>query len=300
MKFRRAITLLELIVALGILSVLLTSVFIVYRNQMRTATTQQSISVLQTDIQQAFNIQKWDMLMSGYGVSANVAPIWSINKTNAPDSLILRSTGFLIGGTTRWSYVMDAMTGAELIVGRWNDEREDIHVGDVIVIMTDRKGQIAPPVSVTAREAMTYNNQDAYRLTLSGNVQTAQGNFVFVVPGGQFQTVVYWVRNDTLFRGNEPFLTGVEDFQVSHWVDLNGNGIEDVGERVMNPSGVSNFTGFLRSTRVSLVLIGPVDRDYTFPDNQITVEDHTYTITGSARNRRRRFYTIEVKARNIR
>lgn len=195
---------------------------------------------------------------------------------------------------------MDLIPPNELIVRRWNDEREDIHNGDVIVIMTDRKGQVAPPVTVNSRQSLTYNNQDAYRLILSGNVQTAQGNFVFVVPGGQIPSISYWVRSDTLFRGNEPFLTGVEDFQVSYWVDLNGNGIEEAGERIMNPSGVSNFTGLLRSTRISLVLVGSVDRNYTYPENQITVEDHTYSLTGIARNRRRRFYTLEVKARNVR
>lgn len=300
MKFRKGVTLIELIVALGILSILLTGVFVIYRSQMRTATTQQSISILQTDVQQALNIIKWDLLMSGYGVPANVNPVWGVNRTNISDSLILRSTGFLLGGTTRWSYVMDAMGGNEIIVRRWNDERQDIRVGDVIVIMTDRKGVVSPFLTVNSRESMSYNNQNAYRLTLSSNVQTAQGNFVFVVPGGQVASAIYWHRNDTLFRNNEPFLLNVEDFQVSYWVDLNGNGLMESAERIMNPASVKNFTNFLRSTRVSLVLVGPIDRNYTYPQNQVTNEDRTYSLTGTARNRRRRFYAIEIKARNIR
>ncbi len=300
MKFRKGLTLIELIVALGILSILLTGVFVIYRSQMRTATTQQSISILQTDVQQALNIIKWDLLMSGYGVPANIQPVWSVNRVNSSDSLILRSTGFLVGGTTRWSYVMDAMGGNEIIVRRWNDERQDVHIGDVIVIMTDRKGVVSPFLTVNSRESMSYNNQDAYRLTLSSGVQTAQGNFVFVVPGSQVASAIYWHRNDTLFRNNEPFLANVEDFQVSYWVDVNGNGVMETTERVMNPASVNNFTNFLRSTRVSIVLVGPIDRDYTYPENQVTNEDRTYSLTGIQKNRRRRFYAIEVKARNIR
>ncbi|MEO0230488.1 MAG: prepilin-type N-terminal cleavage/methylation domain-containing protein [candidate division WOR-3 bacterium] len=300
MKFRKGLTLIELIVALGILSILLTGVFVIYRSQMRTATTQQSISILQTDVQQALNIIKWDLLMSGYGVPANIQPVWSVNRINSSDSLILRSTGFLVGGTTRWSYVMDAMGGNEIIVRRWNDERQDVHIGDVIVIMTDRKGVVSPFLTVNSRESMSYNNQDAYRLTLSSGVQTAQGNFVFVVPGSQVASAIYWHRNDTLFRNNEPFLANVEDFQVSYWVDVNGNGVMETTERIMNPASVNNFTNFLRSTRVSIVLVGPIDRDYTYPENQVTNEDRTYSLTGIQKNRRRRFYAIEVKARNIR
>jgi len=50
---RKGITLIELLVSLGILSLLLAAVFAVYRSQIRTATTQRSISILQTDVQQA-------------------------------------------------------------------------------------------------------------------------------------------------------------------------------------------------------------------------------------------------------
>jgi len=86
-------------------------------------------------------------------------------------------------------------------------------LGDRILIMDDRKKLIiTQPLTVTAREALTYNNQPAYRLTLSGNVQTAAGNFVYVIPGGQFQTVQYSLRNDTLLRAGAPFLTGGRGF----------------------------------------------------------------------------------------
>ncbi|MEO0246744.1 MAG: PilW family protein [candidate division WOR-3 bacterium] len=303
MRFKKGLTLVELIVALGILSILLTSVFVIYRNQMRTATTQQVVSILQTDIQQALNIIKWDLLMSGYGVPSTMIAVSGVNRTNSSDSLSLRSTGFLLGGTTRWSYVLDVLSGVQtnqLIVRRWNDERQDIKVGDVIIIMTDRKSVISPFLTVTSRQSITFNNQDAYLLTVNNTFQTAPGNFVFVVPGGQVGTAAYWVRNDTLFRNNEPFLTGVEDFQVSYWVDLNNNKIMETNERVHNPVGIKNFADLLRSVRVSLVLVGPVDRTFTYPEAQITNEDRTYTLTGMARNRRRRFYALEVKVRNVR
>uniref|UniRef100_A0A7V3ZWW0 Prepilin-type N-terminal cleavage/methylation domain-containing protein n=1 Tax=candidate division WOR-3 bacterium TaxID=2052148 RepID=A0A7V3ZWW0_UNCW3 len=298
---RRGITLIELLVAMGILSLLLAAVFVVYRTQLRTATTQRSISLLQTDIQQAFNIMKFDVLMAGYGIPATQIPINGVNRSDAPDVLSLMSTGFIVGGTTRWSYTMDIFGANQIIVRRWGDERVDVQVGDRILIMDDRKKLIiTQPLTVTAREALTYNNQPAYRLTLSGNVQTAAGNFVYVIPGGQFQTVQYSLRNDTLLRAGAPFLTGVEDFQVSYWVDQNKNGIEDAGERVHNPQGIADFNQLLRSVRLNLVLLGALDMDYTYPQNQITLEDHTYNLNGDQLHRRRRIYTLDIKVRNVR
>ncbi len=298
---KKGITLIELLVSLGILSLLLAAVFVVYRSQIRTATTQRSISILQTDVQQAFSIMKFDVLMAGYGVPATQVPITGTNSSSGPDALNLISTGFIVGGTTRWSYTMDIFNANQIIVRRWGDERVDLHLGDAIIIMDDKKKLIiSRPLIVTAREQLTYNNQPAYRITLNGNVQTAAGNFVYVVPGGQFQTVQYTLRNDTLLRGGVPFLTGVEDFQVSYWVDRNKNGVEDAGERVHNPQGISEFNQLLRSVRLNLVLLGTLDREYTFPQNRITVEDHTYNISGDQLHRRRRFYTIDVKVRNVR
>lgn len=298
---RRGVTLIEIIVALGILSVLLTGVFVVYRSQIRTASTQQSISMLQTDIQQAFNIMKWDILMAGYGVPASVNPVAGINKSNAPDSLILRSTGFVVGGTTRWSYTLDIFAANEIIVRRWGDDRVDIHKDDYVIVMDDKKNLIVTqPVRVTDREVLTYNTLPAYRLSLSQNVQTAAGNFVYTVPGGQVAQVIYWLRNDTLFRNNEPFLTGVEDFQLAYWVDLNRNGVENTGERLWNPQGIADFNSLLKTVRPNIVLVGNIDREYTFPQDQITVEDHTYNLGTEAKMRRRRFYSIDVKVRNVR
>ncbi|MDI6850854.1 MAG: PilW family protein [bacterium] len=299
-SIKRGVTLIELIVAMAILSLLLTAVFVVYRSQLRTATTQRSISILQTDIQQALNIMKFDVLMAGYGVPASDIPITGINRTDGADVLNLMSTGFIVGGTTRWSYTMDVFGSDQIIVRRWGDERVDLKVGDQILIMDDRKKLIIyQPLEVREREELTYNNQPAYRITLSGNVQTAAGNFVYVVPQGQIQRVQYTLRNDTLLRGDAPFLTGVEDFQVSYWVDQNKNGIEDSGERVHNPQGINDFNQLLRSIRLNLVLVGAIDREYTYPQNQITVEDHTYNLSGDQLHRRRRFYTIDIKVRNV-
>ncbi len=298
---RKGITLIELLVSLGILGILLGAVFVVYRAQLRTASTQRSLSQVQTDIQQALNIMKWDLLMAGYGTPSNVIPVAGVNRTDGSDQLILQSTGFIVGGTTRWSFTMDIFAGNEIIVRRWGDERVDLQVGDRIIVMDDRKKPIiTTPLLITAREPLTYNRLPAYRITLTGNVQTASGNFVYVVPGGQLQTVTYSVQNNTLLRNGQPFLNDVEDFQVSYWVDLNSNGREDANERIMNPQGINNFASGLRTVRLNLVLLSAVDREYQFPQNRITVEDHSYDIQGEQRMRRRRFYTLDVKVRNVR
>ncbi len=298
---RKAITLIELLVSLGILGLLLSAVFVVYRAQIRTASTQRSLSEIQTDIQQALSIIKWDVLMSGYGTPANIIPISGVNRDNGPDDLNLQSTGFVVGGTTRWSFTMDIFAGDQIIVRRWGDERVDLQVGDRIIIMDDKKKPIiTSPVLITARDPITHNGFPAYLLTLSSNVQTASGNFVYVVPGGQIQAVTYQHQNNTLLRNGQPFLNDVEDFQISYWIDVNSNGREDPGERIMNPQATVKFVSGLRTVRLNLVLLSALDREYQFPEDRITVEDHTYDIQGEQRMRRRRFYTLDVKVRNVR
>ncbi|HOK23131.1 MAG TPA: prepilin-type N-terminal cleavage/methylation domain-containing protein [Candidatus Hydrothermia bacterium] len=301
MKKRKGVTLIEVIVAFAILSALLASVFVVYRSQLRTASTQQSLSILQTDIQQAFNIMKWDVLMAGYGTPASIVPITGVNGDDGSDVLNLSSTGFIVGGSTRWSYTLDIFAADQIIVRRWDDERVDLHLGDSIIIMDDKKNLITPdPLEIKGREVLIYNNLPAYRLSLSAGVQTAPGNFVYTIPAGHVAQVAYTLQNDTLFRGNEPFLSGVEDFQLAYWVDLDRDGIEDSGERVWDPQEIAEFPSVLKTVRPTIVLAGDVDRDYTFPETQITVEDHTYELDTEARMRRRRFYTIDIKVRNVR
>jgi len=300
MKYRKGLTLIELLVGLTILALVLMATFFIYRSQLRTASTQRSVSYAQTDVQQALNIFKWDALMAGYGVPSTYQVVQGVNFNNRADSIILRSTGFVAGGTTRWSYTLDIFSNDEIIVRRWNDEREDIHVGDYIVILDDRRTPITPqPLQVTGRVPLTYNGMPAYRLTLSSTVNTRQGNFVYVVPNGQFQEVSYRLVGDTLMRGNDVLLKGVEDLQFSYWVDLNNDRVEQPNERIQNPQAVPNFSSGLRSVRVNLVVLTSPDPNYRYPENTITVEDHTYNVSPNTRNMRRRFYTLDIKVRNI-
>ena len=302
MKKRKGITLIELIVALGILSVILAMGIAFLRTQLSTSSKQEKLANIQTDIQTALTIIKWDLMMGGYGIPISVTPITGQNNADAGrDRLTINATDLSIGGSSKWSFTVDISSGNVIHVRRWG--KNDIEVGDRIVILSDTKKPVGPVATVTNRESETdIYGQPAYALTIDQNVSTAQGNFVYVVPTGGYLTANYYYNNGNLMRNNDVLLNNTEDFQVAYWVDLNGNNLQDAGEWVHDLSALSaqQVLDGLKNVRISIIEVTPPDPSYTYPDNQVTLEDHSYNLSGDDLHRRRRVYTLIAKVRNMR
>jgi len=309
-KKRKGMTLVELLVALSIFAILSLAVLDVFTRQLRTSVRQRGISKLQTDFQSALSLLRWDILMAGYGIPSSQNPL---NGTNGnPDTLYLRSVDPPVGGTGKWTFTLTSNSGAGgskiIVVRRWNDARVDIGVGDVITAMPDTKTPIANfPAQVTALQNQVYigpsgDTVPATVLTLNKTVSVGKGIFVFVLPQNQNDmNINYRLQNGQLLRNGLPVVGNVEDFEVAYWYDKNENYQVDAGEWRWDISALSPIEREkIRLVKASMVVLGERDMNYTYPDQNIKVEDHQYTLSQEDRHYRRRIYTITTKVRNVR
>ena len=303
---RKGFTLIELIVAMAIFSIFALALVFVFTGQIQQAARQRSISKAQMDFQSAVSLMKWDVLMAGYGLSNAQDPLTGTDGN--PDNLTIRTVDPPVGGSGKWTFILTANTGGggnnTLLVKRWNDPRKDIAVGDRITAISDTKEPLSGfPVTVTAVQNASFQAPDttvsALLLTLSSNVSVGMGNFVFVLPSNPADmNVQYTLSGNQLLRNNVPVIDNVEDFEIAYWYDQNSNYQVDAGELVNDISGLSSAAKEnVRLVRLNLVVMGARDLKYRYPDNQITLENHTYAVTDSMR--RRRIYTFLVKTRNL-
>jgi len=106
----------------------------------------------------------------------------------------------------------------------------------------------------------------------------------------------------TLARNSDPFLEGVEDFQVSYHYDSNSDGIwADPGEWAGFLPTAGYDSSLLRAIRVSLVVRVPKRQSNEVDArDSITVENNTLGITTEMKHYYRKEFTIEAVSRNIR
>lgn len=309
---RKGMTLVELLVALGIFSILSIVVLDVFTRQLSTSVKQRGISRLQTDFQSALALLKWDILMAGYGVPSSQNPIDGTNSN--PDVLNLRSVDPPVGGTGKWTFTLTANSGGggsnSIMVRRWNDARVDIGIGDRITAMPDTKEPIANfPAQVTNVDNQNYTTPNgdtipARVLTLDHPVSISKGIFIFALPQNTSDMyITYELQNGQLLRNGVPVINNVEDFEVGYWYDKNENYELDLGnnEWIYDISSLSpTEREKIRLVRVKLVVLGERDENYVYPTNTIDVEGHSYTLTTEQRHYRRRIYTVNAKVRNLR
>ena len=309
-KKRKGMTLVELVIALSIFAILSLAVLEVFTRQLSTSVKQRGISKLQTDFQSALALLRWDILMAGYGIPSSQNPL---NGTNSnPDVLSLRSVDPPVGGTGKWTFTLTSNSGAggsnTIVVRRWNDARVDIGRGDVITAMPDTKTPIANfPARVTALQNQVYigpsgDTVPATVLTLNKTVSVGKGIFVFALPQNQNDmNINYRLQNGQLLRNGLPVINNVEDFEVAYWYDENENYQVDDREWRWDISNLSpTEREKIRLVRIKMVVLGERDMNYTYPHQNIKVEDHQYTLSQKDRHYRRRIYTITTKVRNVR
>ena len=309
-KKRKGMTLVELVIALSIFAILSLAVLEVFTRQLSTSVKQRGISKLQTDFQSALALLRWDILMAGYGIPSSQNPL---NGTNSnPDVLSLRSVDPPVGGTGKWTFTLTSNSGAggsnTIVVRRWNDARVDIGRGDVITAMSDTKTPIANfPARVTALQNQVYigpsgDTVPATVLTLNKTVSVGKGIFVFALPQNQNDmNIKYRLQNGQLLRNGLPVINNVEDFEVAYWYDENENYQVDDREWRWDISNLSpTEREKIRLVRIKMVVLGERDMNYTYPHQNIKVEDHQYTLSQKDRHYRRRIYTITTKVRNVR
>ncbi len=305
---RPGITLPELLVAMFLVGILMTSTFYVFSNFFKASISQERYTLEQSDTQAGAQFLKWDIFMAGYGMPSSQLPISSSDNTgeNSSDVLTLTSISFGPSGNEgRWTYIISLVSATnQILVRRWNDPDQDVAINDYITLLSPTKGQVGlEAYKVTNRQTATGPaGEDAWLLTLDNNVSSAL-NFVFVLGDSSgAQSVTYSIQNGNLMRDSTVFMPGVVDFQVAFWVDTDGDRIQDAGEIYNDLSLLASnpqYRDNIKLARISIVTASRAQENYVFSKDTITTENNTISTSALGTNFRYDTWQSIMNPRNL-
>jgi hypothetical protein len=288
-------TMVELLVSLVILMVVLGAVYSILNLQQRKSSQVTRTTVLQTDAQVAFTLVKWDLLLAGLGYPFQNND--AVQLSNNGRDLTIRATGLGFEmNRTQWSYLLDDVSGTALPVRSWQDSLADFAVGDTIMIISEMRNPVYRDLIVTNIDTFTYfdpvwnTSVSANRLQVDRPV-SARGGLIVIRRNDATYNVglTYSLVGDTLMRGNEALLTGVEALQFRYGIDLNGDGIIDNWVDTNNPPFNTNY-GAKWAVRFTIVIASEGMAGYTYPHDSVTVEQnpsYSYPLTPDQKRRKR-------------
>ena len=309
----KGMTLVEMLVSLTILMFVLGAVFSILNLQQTKSVNVQTSTVMQTDAQLALTLLRWDLFMAGYGMSIDDHSVTSNNSAVTSDQITLRGAGLCFETDyTDWAPVLKIAKGIdEVIVYRFNDTMPDFKVGDGVIIVDQQKELQEANLTILQIDSITHSyalySLPAFKLKVNRNVDANMGSSVFTIDTITYMTGInYTLVNNQLQRGNEVFLDNIEDIQFAYGVDLNNNGTFEPGEWFNDLASVPGYTPSIFSkykTAVRATFVVLSDRrltDYTYPQNSITIEDHTYNLTDADRKYKRQIISAITWPRNLR
>ncbi|MEO0129013.1 MAG: prepilin-type N-terminal cleavage/methylation domain-containing protein [candidate division WOR-3 bacterium] len=314
-KLTKGMTLIELMVSLVILMIVLGAIYSVLTMQQTKAINVQTTSILQTDAQAALTILRWDLFMAGYGMGQNDQVFFPQNYSNTRDSLGMRSMAFSFEASrANWAPVLEVALNSDRIkVYRHEETISNFSIGDRIGIVSNKKSLLDTGLVIQDIDTISYGagaeTIPALELHLNRITNAGQGAICIVYDYNSLVNgISYYVNNQRqLMRGNEVFLENVEDIQFRYGVDVNDNGIIDSMTNYIEwHNDLSNFSQndlmrhlfIIRTTFVVLSERGLTD--YRYPDNTITIEDHTYPLNDIQRRFKRVIVQTIAWPRNYR
>jgi len=295
---RKGMTLVEVMIALVIMTVVLGAIYSILNIQRTKAVNVQTTSILQTDAQVALSLFRWDIFMMGFGMPAGESKIYTINNSGVGDSIGMYSMAFgFEAAKANWAPVLEGTSSNHVKVYRYSDPLAQFNVNDTIVIISQERNLLVHTVTITDTSAITYvqgfDSVPGTDLTLSRSINVGQGTICIRLDSvSYFNGISYYVDNQNrLMRGDKVFLDNVEDIQFAYGVDQNNNGqIEDPGEwyndlTSFSAAYLSSHTIVIRATFV--VLSERALGTYVYPGDSIAIEDHSYNLNDIQKKRKR-------------
>ena len=258
----KGVTLVELLIALTIFSVVMAVVYSLYANQVKHSTREYKLAEHEMEFGIAKNILERDIMLAGYGIADNYGflpydplPIAAsdVSFQTTFDSISLRGTAVGIFSRTSqgWSYIKD--NGPPVTFQTWSDSRENIAAGDRVIYMhpatrellTDGTTAIFTfPASPSGAEKGTllYGiHSDSAVLPYITAEYVIGGTPPPVCASGSKNLLRAESRNsDPPLPGNrEPILNCVLDFQVAFGLD---SGFEEDG--LIDDASILQFEKF--------------------------------------------------------
>lgn len=295
---QKGITLVELLIALTIFSVVMAGAYSLYTNQVTHSTREYKLAEHEMEFGIAKNILERDIMLAGYGIADNYGslpydplPITASDASSQTtfDSISLRGTAVGIFSRTSqgWSYITD--NGPPVTFQTWSDSRENITAGDKVIYMHPATRELLTD-GATAIFTFPASPSGTEKGTLVYGIHSDSAAFPYItaeyVIGGTPPPVcasgaknllrAESRNNDPPLPGNrEPILNCVLDFQVAFGLD---SGFEEDGLIDLWDNGGTQAAAYdsrtlkkrLKQVRIYvLVQAGNREPHYTYsnPDN---------------------------------
>ncbi len=306
-------TLVEMLVALTIMMIVLGAIYSVLNIQQTKSLNVQETSVLQTDAQVALTLLRWDLFMAGYGITRHDPSIASTNNANAADQITLRGVGLgFETAYTDWAPVIERVsTSNEILVYRFNDSTPAFEVGDTVIVVDQEKRLLDSNCVIAQIDSIVHSvaefTLDGLKLRINKAISVDKGSLVFRPDRDTYGNGIdYTLVNNTLMRGNQVFLENVEDIQFAYGVDLNNDGTFQDAEWFNELSSIPGYSPRMlyehrTAIRSAFVMLSERRlRDYNYPADACTLEDHIYALSELDKKYKRNFVSAITWPRNIR
>ncbi len=299
MRVNRSIqgfTMIELLVAVVIMSVVTSSALMVFMTQHKTYMGQERVLAVQQDARLVMDIMLADVRMAGFLVPPATAISGRDGGTGGADALCVSDPSIFaeaqITGATA------AFQGARLSASMDNGDTQATLVTASMDIDGDGDADFANGAGIIIADG---NDTHCARIT---NVNANVITFTPATPGGfdvstgtgrVAPAVVYELGGTTLRRNSVLLSTQVENVQVEYAIDSNGNGQIEGGEFPLDTI-VGESPARVRGIRLHVIARSPLeDEDYR-GNGLPAAANHT---GGAADGFKRRRFTSNAVLRNL-
>jgi type II secretory pathway pseudopilin PulG len=303
----KGMTLVEILISVLLLTMMLGVTYTILNLQRAKALTVQKTSVLQTDAQVSLTLLKADLGYAGLAYPKTDTAVVSLNASgsNREDAIMVRAAGLgFESAKTKWSWLLDAADGQIVLVRGFPDTTFNFAIGDTVVCLDANRIIMRPPGEVVIQNVSPDSFIDpmlgsvfAQRLTLSAHLKAVPGLIVIRKFSSTYSPGLHLaVANNKLVRGPDTLLDNVEDIQFAYGIDTND---DDVIDNWTNDAPGFASTDSKWAIRYTLVLTSERLGDYEYPDDTISVEDHTYVLNSNQKKMKRVFLSGVIAPPNL-
>lgn len=315
MKIKKSMgfSLVELLIVIGISSILLASLVSVFVSQSKTYSKFSDIGEVQQATKAVLDYLAREVRMAGGGLidkdykfkngatTATFVHISSINSSTGPDAIRIRGNFQGVFGIIS-STVGGSDAGDEAIKVTYR-EKATFSKGNYITINDRSNAEIRLVNAVSSdKKTISFANGDGLQFahkngTIFNGIQELR---YFIDSTGTLR------RNNFELNGNQPILENVEELQLQYGMDINNDGIIDgwanyIGETI-NVSGVNYATNLtmLKQVNIWLLVRGTVPDEKINDTKTYVMGDRSYQPPSSLRKYRRVLFNTTITLRNFR
>jgi prepilin-type N-terminal cleavage/methylation domain-containing protein len=303
----KGMTLVEILISMLLLTMMLGVTYTILNLQRAKAITVQKTSVLQTDAQVSLTLLKADLGYAGLAYPKTDTAVISLNDKgpNGEDAIMVRAAGLgFEAAKTKWSWLLDAADGQIVLVRGWTDTTYNFEIGDTVVCLDANRLIMRPPGEMVINDVAPDSFIDpmigpiyAQSLTLNAHLKAVPGLIIIRKFGSTYAPGLYLaVANSKLVRGPDTLLDNVEDLQLAYGIDTDDDDVIDTWSNDV-PGFASTDSKW--AIRYTLVLTSDGLGDYDYPEDTISIEDHTYGLSSIQKRQKRVFLTGVIAPPNL-